>query len=112
MDLLNSGRAEGFCQDSGHGQNQYGSTLPTCMSLLATGDNQTCETVFRSFVERIEIADSEVTVSYRSPENKNAAPDEETAVLSLVPFGGAGGIRTLYLFNAIEALSQLSYSPV
>ena len=25
--------------------------------------------------------------------------------------GGAGGIRTLYLFNAIEALSQLSYSP-
>ncbi len=26
--------------------------------------------------------------------------------------GGAGGIRTLYLFNAIEALSQLSYSPV
>ena len=27
-------------------------------------------------------------------------------------FGGAGGIRTLYLFNAIEALSHLSYSPV
>ncbi len=26
-------------------------------------------------------------------------------------FGGAGGARTLYLFNAIEALSQLSYSP-
>ena len=25
--------------------------------------------------------------------------------------GGAGGIRTRYLFNAIEALSQLSYSP-
>ena len=27
-------------------------------------------------------------------------------------FGGAGGTRTPYLFNAIEALSQLSYSPV
>ena len=26
-------------------------------------------------------------------------------------FGGAGGTRTLYLFNAIEALSQMSYSP-
>ena len=26
-------------------------------------------------------------------------------------FGGAGGDRTLYLFNAIEALSQVSYSP-
>ncbi len=25
--------------------------------------------------------------------------------------GGAGGTRTLYLFNAIEALSQMSYSP-
>ena len=25
--------------------------------------------------------------------------------------GGAGGTRTLYLFNAIEALSRLSYSP-
>ena len=28
-----------------------------------------------------------------------------------VRHGGAGGARTLYLFNAIEALSQLSYSP-
>ena len=26
--------------------------------------------------------------------------------------GGAGGGRTHYLFNAIEALSQLSYSPI
>ena len=25
---------------------------------------------------------------------------------------GAGGTRTPYLFNAIEALSQLSYSPI
>ena len=25
--------------------------------------------------------------------------------------GGAGGIRTPYLFNAIEALSRVSYSP-
>ena len=33
-------------------------------------------------------------------------------VLSIVKFGGAGGTRTPYLFNAIEALSQLSYSPV
>ena len=26
-------------------------------------------------------------------------------------YGGAGGTRTLCLFNAIEALSQMSYSP-
>ena len=32
-------------------------------------------------------------------------------VRSTVRRGGAGGTRTPYLFNAIEALSQLSYSP-
>ncbi len=32
-------------------------------------------------------------------------------VLATVKFGGAGGTRTPYLFNAIEALSQMSYSP-
>ena len=26
--------------------------------------------------------------------------------------GGAGGTRTPYLFNAIEALSRMSYSPI
>ena len=34
------------------------------------------------------------------------------SVLSTVKNGGAGGTRTLYLLNAIEALSRLSYSPV
>ena len=34
------------------------------------------------------------------------------SVLSTVKFGGAGGTRTLYLFNAIEALSLMSYSPM
>ena len=32
-------------------------------------------------------------------------------VLDFVKSGGAGGTRTLCLFNAIEALSRLSYSP-
>ena len=32
-------------------------------------------------------------------------------VRSYIHGGGAGGDRTLYLFNAIEALSQVSYSP-
>ena len=31
--------------------------------------------------------------------------------LTKVTFGGAGGIRTPYLLNAIQALSQLSYGP-
>ncbi len=33
-------------------------------------------------------------------------------VLPIVPFGGAGGIRTLYLLTASQTLSQLSYSPI
>jgi hypothetical protein len=32
-------------------------------------------------------------------------------IFNLQFLGGADGIRTHYLFNAIEALSQLSYSP-
>ena len=31
--------------------------------------------------------------------------------VSVKKAGGAGGTRTPYLFNAIEALSQMSYSP-
>ena len=37
--------------------------------------------------------------------------DDSLLPQDLTICGGAGGIRTLYLFNAIEALSQLSYSP-
>ena len=33
------------------------------------------------------------------------------SVLSTMPAGGAGGTRTPYLFNAIEALSLMSYGP-
>ena len=33
------------------------------------------------------------------------------SVLASIHVGGAGGTRTLYLLNAIEALSRLSYSP-
>jgi hypothetical protein len=32
-------------------------------------------------------------------------------VLPIVNFGGADGIRTHYLLNANQTLSQLSYSP-
>jgi hypothetical protein len=41
--------------------------------------------------------------------------DKRTTLFSevdaLLECGGAGGIRTPYLFDANEALSQLSYSP-
>lgn len=64
--------------------------------LLAIGDQQTRKSVFRSFVDRIDVQDDEVTVSYRLPENKNAAPDEETAVLTLILSGGAERMRSVY----------------
>ena len=45
----------------------------------------------------------------KASEDGNAT--EKVEVLPIVNFGGAGGTRTPYLFNAIEALSQMSYSP-
>ena len=38
-------------------------------------------------------------------------PDKSLKFLSEEKVGGAAGTRTPYLFNAIEALSQMSYSP-
>ena len=46
-----------------------------------------------------------------SPATSQAACGSHAGVLDLVSVGGAEGTRTPYLFNAIEALSQLSYSP-
>lgn len=70
--------------------------------LLTTGDNQTRKSVFRSFVDRIDVKDEQVTVMYRLPINKTAAPGEETTVLSLVPSGGACGVKGSTLFDQFE----------
>lgn len=37
---------------------------------------------------------------------------EEKSVLSTVPYGGAGGIRTLYLLTASQTFSQVNYGPM
>ena len=44
-------------------------------------------------------------------QNQVAAPFEFLADTMLAVTGGAEGIRTLGLLSAIQALSQLSYSP-
>ena len=44
-------------------------------------------------------------------ERTEEAATENTNIARGNNSGGAGGTRTLYLFNAIEALSRLSYSP-
>ena len=64
----------------------------------------------RSFVKRIEIDKGKVKVHFNLPlPDMNAK--ESTSVLPINTLGGAEGGRTPYLFNAIESLSQLSYSP-
>jgi hypothetical protein len=34
------------------------------------------------------------------------------AVLGIIPFGGAEGIRTPYLLNANQAFSRVNYGPI
>ena len=72
-----------------------------------------------SFVEEIVVDRGEATIRYTLPmpqDAPTAGMDAENVsiprpVLSTVNFGGAEGIRTPDLINAIDALSQLSYSP-
>ena len=72
-----------------------------------------------SFVKEIVVRPGNAVVRYSIPMPEDSRipgrVTEEVAlhgpVLSTVKYGGAGGDRTLYLFNAIEALSQVSYSP-
>ena len=72
-----------------------------------------------SFVEEIVVGGGEATIRYTLPmpqDAPTAGMDAENVsiprpVLSTVKSGGAEGIRTPDLINAIDALSQLSYSP-
>ena len=53
----------------------------------------------------------EALIRYSMPIPLTGMLEEREAVLPFVQTGGAEGNRTLDLLNAIEALSQLSYSP-
>ena len=66
----------------------------------------------RSFVQEVRVTGSEATIRYTLPVPLDDAGDEYPKVLDSIYCGGAGGDRTLYLFNAIEALSRVSYSPI
>ena len=74
----------------------------------------------RSFVKEIGVVPGRAVIRYTIPMPKDGPMRGRDAqeialdapVLCTVTHGGAGGTRTPYLFNAIEALSQLSYSPV
>ena len=65
----------------------------------------------RSFVKEVRVTGNKVLLNYTIPLPPKGLMTEETTVLSTIHYGGAGGIRTLYLLTASQTLSQLSYSP-
>ena len=65
----------------------------------------------RSLVRHIETDGKQVTIRYKLPLVQGAGGRGDVVVMPVDDPGGAGGIRTPYLLNAIQSLSQLSYSP-
>ena len=73
-----------------------------------------------SFVKEIVVMPGDALMRYTVPMPDDSLIPGRAAekvalngsVLSTVKNGGAGGTRTPYLLNAIEALSRLSYSPI
>jgi hypothetical protein len=79
--------------------------------LLNLGTPAQRREVLASFVEEVTAQVNQATIRYSVPIRESPHPDEARKVLGLVSIGGAGGTRTLDPLNAIEVLSQLSYSP-
>ena len=80
-------------------------------SLLQEADITESKTFLRSFIERVEIDKAQAVIHYNLPVPQHCGKKQSAEVLPIDTLGGAGGIRTPYLLNAIQALSQMSYSP-
>ena len=86
---------------------------------LKTSELTETKAFVRSFVKEIVVKPGRAAIVYSIPTPDDSpiegADAAEVAlnggVMNSVRHGGAGGDRTLYLFNAIEALSRVSYSP-
>ncbi len=81
-------------------------------SLLEESDFTQSKAFLRSFVKRIVINGSQAKIQYHLPMPPDGKKMQSIGVLPIDTFGGAGGVRTPYLLNAIQALSQMSYSPI
>ncbi len=87
---------------------------------LKTSELTETKAFVRSFVKEIVVKPGRAAIVYSIPTPDDSpiggADAVEIAlnggVMNSVRHGGAGGDRTLYLFNAIEALSRVSYSPI
>ena len=71
------------------------------MSLLTRGKREWPKKLKQRYDEFVNIID----------ERAEEAATENIDIERVSNSGGAAGTRTPYLFNAIEALSQMSYSP-
>jgi site-specific DNA recombinase len=80
-------------------------------SLLGEAAITESKSFLRSFIKRIEVNKSEALIHYALPVPSCRGDMQSAVVLPIDNFGGAGGVRTPYLLNAIQALSQMSYSP-
>ena len=86
---------------------------------LRTSELTETRSFIRSFVKEIQIRPGKASIVYTIPMPKDSpVGTTDTAELALngpvmntIRVSGAEGSRTPDLFNAIEALSQLSYSP-
>ena len=86
---------------------------------LKTSELTETKAFVRSFVKEIEVKPGKAAIVYSIPTPQDSPIGGANAVevalnggvRSTVRHGGAGGTRTPCLFNAIEALSQMSYSP-
>ena len=80
-------------------------------TLLEEAEISERKAFLKSFIKKITVDGDRVTVNYRLPLPDKSKDELALAVLPIDTFGGAEGIRTPYLLNAIQSLSQLSYSP-
>ena len=85
--------------------------MPRIYGLLEDGNFIQSKAFLRSFVKKIIIDGDKAKIQYHLPMPPNGKRTQEVEVLPINTLGGAEGTRTPYLFNAIESLSQMSYSP-
>jgi site-specific DNA recombinase len=80
-------------------------------NLLQEANITESKAFLRSFIKRVEINNRQAVIHYNLPVPLYRSEKQSTEVLPIDTPGGAGGARTPYLLNAIQALSQMSYSP-
>ena len=80
-------------------------------NILEESDFTDRKAFLRSFIKKIVVDAERVVVIHKLPQSVAGVSNEIEEVLPIEHVGGAEGGRTPYLFNAIESLSQLSYSP-